>query len=139
MNVLFIIRSTLFSNKGGDTIQILQTAHCLRDLGVSVTVVSTLEEIAYERYDLLHFFNITRPADILSHIEKSGKPYVVTPIFVDYSEFDRNFSGKDPAGLFWGSWGTNGIEYVKTLGRLLLKEEKDRNPEIYLLLGQRGR
>src|SRR5579872_1215775 len=98
MKVLFIIRSTLFDNKGGDTIQILQTAQCLRALGVSVTVVSTLEKIAYEGYDLLHFFNITRPADILRHIERSGKPYVVTPIFVDYAEFDRNFR-KGPSGF----------------------------------------
>lgn len=135
MNVLFIIRSTLFTNKGGDTIQILQTAHCLRELGVSVTVASTLKEIAYEEYDLLHFFNITRPADILRHIERSGKPYVVTPIFVDYSEFDRNFR-KGPTGFVLGFLGTNGIEYVKTVGRFLLKGEKLVSKK-YLLQGQK--
>jgi glycosyltransferase involved in cell wall biosynthesis len=135
MNVLFIIRSTLFSNKGGDTIQIVQTAHCLRELGVSVTVVSTLEEIAYEGYDLLHFFNITRPADILSHIERSGKPFVVTPIFVDYSEFDRNFR-KGPSGFVLGFLGTNGIEFVKTVGRFLLKGERIGTVK-YLLQGQK--
>lgn len=135
MNVLFIIRATLFTNKGGDTIQILETAHCLRELGVSITVASTLEEIAYEGYDLLHFFNITRPADILSHIERSGKPYVVTPIFVDYSEFDRNFR-KGPTGFILGFLGTNGIEYVKTVGRFLLKGEKLASMK-YLLQGQK--
>jgi glycosyltransferase involved in cell wall biosynthesis len=134
MNVLFIIRSTLFSNKGGDTIQIVQTANCLRELGVTVTIVSTLDEIAYERFDLLHFFNITRPADILSHSERSGKPYVITPIFIDYSEFDRNFR-KGPSGLVLGFLGPNGIEYVKTLGRFLLKGEKIASLK-YLLQGQ---
>ncbi|HEV2352804.1 MAG TPA: hypothetical protein VGR89_01060, partial [Puia sp.] len=135
MNVLFIIRSTLFSNKGGDTIQILQTARCLRELGVNVTVAGTLDKMEYTQYDLLHFFNITRPADILRHIEKSGKPYVVTPIFVDYSEFDRTFR-KGASGLVLGFLGTNGIEYVKTVGRFLLKGEKLATMK-YLVLGQK--
>ena len=34
----------------------------------------TNEKIDYSKYDLLHFFNITRPADILYHLEKSSLP-----------------------------------------------------------------
>lgn len=135
MRVLFIVRSTLFSNKGGDTIQILQTARQLKELGVDVTVARSLEHISYKGYDLLHFFNITRPADMIGHIAKSRKPYVISPVFVDYSEFDRNFR-KGVSGLVLGFLNTNGIEYVKTLARFLLKGERPASLR-YLLLGQR--
>jgi glycosyltransferase involved in cell wall biosynthesis len=135
MRVLFIVRSTLYSNKGGDSIQILQTAYHLKELGVLVTIANTLDEIPYGDYDILHFFNITRPADIISHIRKSGKPYVLSPIFVDYSEFDRNFR-KGLSGFVLGKLGTNGIEYVKTLARFILKGERIASPR-YLVLGQK--
>jgi len=135
MKVLFIVRSTLYSNRGGDTIQILQTAQHLKQLGVDVTIVGTLSDIAYEEYDLLHFFNIIRPADILIHIRKSGKPYIISPIFVDYSEFDKNFR-TGISGMVLRFLGANGIEYVKTLARLLLKGERIASPR-YLLYGQK--
>ncbi|HVS98525.1 MAG TPA: glycosyltransferase family 4 protein, partial [Puia sp.] len=134
MNVLFIARSTLYSNKGGDTIQILQTAQSLRVLGINVTIASAADEIDYGGYDLLHFFNITRPADILGHIAKSDKPFVVSPIFVDYSEFDRRHR-KGVSGFILRFLGTNGIEYVKTLARYLLKGEKIASLS-YILYGQ---
>jgi glycosyltransferase involved in cell wall biosynthesis len=135
MKVLFIVRSTLYSNKGGDTIQVLQTARYLNELGAEVTIAGTLEKISYENYDLLHFFNITRPADIIGHIQKSGKPYVISPIFVDYSEFDRNFR-RGLSGLVLKLLDTNGIEYAKTLARFVLKRERLASLR-YLLLGQK--
>jgi glycosyltransferase involved in cell wall biosynthesis len=123
MKVLFIVRGTLYTNKGGDTIQILETARYLKELGVDVAIKSATEEIAYGEYDLLHFFNITRPADILKHIERSKKPFVLSPIFVDYSEFDRAFR-KGYSGLLLRCLHINGIEYVKTLARFIFKGEK---------------
>ena len=80
MKVAFITRATLHTVKGGDTIQVLQTAKQLVQLGFSVDVKLTHEEINYAYYDLLHFFNITRPADILFHIQKAGKPFVISTI-----------------------------------------------------------
>ncbi len=136
MKVLFIVRSTLYSNKGGDTIQILQTARCLQESGVEVRVVSTLEKIDDTEYDLLHFFNITRPADILRHIEKCETPYVVSPIFVDYSEFDRNFR-RGLSGFILRHLGTNGIEYTKAVARSLFKGEKMASWK-YLIYGQKN-
>jgi glycosyltransferase involved in cell wall biosynthesis len=135
MKVLFVVRSTLHSNKGGDTIQILQTAHCLKELGVEVTVISTLEGTDYDGYDLLHFFNITRPADILKHIDQSKKPFVISPIFVDYSEFDRRFR-KGLSGSVLRLLGPNGIEYAKTVARSILKGERVAARK-YLIYGQK--
>jgi len=136
MKVLFIVRSTLDSNKGGDTIQIRETARHLNKLGVEVTVSGTGEVSSYEEYDLLHFFNITRPADILGHIRKSGKPFVLSPIFVDYSEFDRKFR-RGVSGLALRFLGINGIEYAKTVGRFLLKRER-LGTFSYLFYGQKN-
>ena len=64
MRVVFITRATLYSVKGGDTLQVLQTARHLEELGIQVDIRLTNERISYDQYDLLHFFNIIRPADI---------------------------------------------------------------------------
>ena len=70
MKVAFIARSSLHSTKGGDTIQMMQTARCLKKLNVEIDIKLTDEKINYKEYDLLHFFNLIRPADILPHIQK---------------------------------------------------------------------
>src|ERR1700741_502747 len=88
MKIAFITRSTLHSVPGGDTEQVLQTAKFLKELGVEVELFLTTEKINYSQYDLIHVFNITRPADILYHISKTNKPVVVSTILVDYTEFD---------------------------------------------------
>src|SRR5688572_28194904 len=89
MKVLFISRATLFKDRGGDTVQLKNTEAYLRKLGVEIDVSLSKKKMDYSQYDLLHFFNIGRPADILYHIEKSEKPFVVSTIYVDYSEFEK--------------------------------------------------
>jgi len=135
IKVLFIVRSTLFTVKGGDTIQVIETAAHLRQLFVEVTIKETQEIIDYSSYDLLHFFNITRPADILVHAERSGKPFVVSPILVDYAQYDKQhrpgFAGK----LFrWLS--PPAIEYVKTIYRAARRKDMLVSTS-YLWKGQR--
>ena len=97
MKIALITRSTLYKVYGGDTIQILETAEELRNLGIKVSIFLSHEKINYEDFDLLHFFNLVRPANILYHISKTNKPFVVSPILVDYSEYDKHhrkgFSG----------------------------------------------
>ena len=89
MKVLFISRSTLFSSPGGDTKQIELTAAYLIKLGVQVDICLAKDYIDYSSYDLIHFFNIIRPADLLYHAQRSGKPYVISTIFLDYGEFEK--------------------------------------------------
>src|SRR5438552_1292255 len=93
IRVAFISRATLYSTPGGDTKQLDQTAHYLRTLGVAVDVYLSSDTIDYSKYDLLHFFNIIRPADIIAHIVKSGKPAVVSTIFLDYGAFEKKARG----------------------------------------------
>lgn len=89
MNVLFLARATLYSVHGGDTVQIAATAKYLKKLGVSVDIKLTNEKIDYSKYDLLHVFNVIRPADMLIHINKSKLPYVLSTIFVDYADYQK--------------------------------------------------
>ena len=58
---------------------------------VDADILLTSQDIDYESYDLLHFINIIRPSDILFHINKTKKPFVLSPILVDYSEYDKKF------------------------------------------------
>jgi hypothetical protein len=60
MKVAFIARSSLYSVKGGDTIQIVSTAKYLRQLNVDVDIKLADEKIDYNHYDLLHFFNLIK-------------------------------------------------------------------------------
>lgn len=135
MRIAFITRSTLYNDPGGDTVQILQTARQLKELGVTVDVLKTNDPIQYDIYDLLHFFNLSRPADILYHISKRHSPFVISPILVDYSEYDKQhrhgFSG---AVLRYFSPAAN--EYLKTIARWLTGKDILRSKS-YIWKGQK--
>lgn len=126
MKVVFITRATLYSVEGGDTFQVLHTARHLNMMGVGVDIRLTNEEIDYSQYDLLHFFNIIRPADISYHIRKSGKPYVVSTLLIDYSSFDKHHR-KGLPGWVCKYLSTDAIEYLKTIARFLLGKDELRS------------
>jgi glycosyltransferase involved in cell wall biosynthesis len=121
MKVAFIARSTLYSVPGGDTVQIMQTARQLVELRIDVNIILSDKQINYTDYDLLHFFNITRPADILYHCKKSKKPFVVSSILCNYSEYDKYH--RKGLGLFISWLPGDSIEYAKTIGRWLLGKD----------------
>ena len=123
MRIAFITRSTLFSVPGGDTIQIEQTARFLQQYGVQADLIPADTGINYSQYDLLHFFNITRPADILYHALKTKIPYVVTPLLIDYSEYDR-LHRKGFSGAVLKIVPPSANEYIKTVGRWILAKDK---------------
>lgn len=135
MKVLFITRATLYKDRGGDTVQVLKTAEYLGKENVLVDIKLTNESIDYTGYDLLHFFNIIRPADILIHIQRSGKPYVVSTIFVEYAEYEKK-ARSGITGFLFRTLSPDTIEYIKVIARLLVNGEKILSPQ-YLILGQR--
>lgn len=120
---------------GGDTIQIVNTARYLEKLGAEVTIRLCNESIDYGEFDLIHFFNIIRPADILLHMDRSDKPFVVSPIYVDYSEYEKN-ERKGAAGFLFKIFSSDSIEYLKVIARFIVNGEKIVSPS-YLLLGQK--
>lgn len=123
MKVVIISRSTLFSSPGGDTTQIKETAKALRNFGVVVDIRLADETIDYEAYDLIHFFNIIRPNDIIRHTKQANLPFVVSTIFVDYQEFEK-ISRKGLAGLLNKILSANQIESIKAIARGIKKQEK---------------
>ena len=134
MRVAIIARSTLYAVPGGDTVQAVQTAKHLKDLGVMVDIKLSNETIDYQQYDLLHFFNLIRPADILYHSQKAGKPYVVSTILVDYSEYDQQH--RKGLGALFSYLPANSIEYIKTIARWLLGRDHLASKS-YIWKGQR--
>ncbi len=118
MKVAIITRSTLYNAPGGDTIQAMETARHLADMGVTAEIKLSNENIPYENYDLLHFFNLIRPADILHHSKASGKPFVVSTILVDYSEYDKHH--RKGVGMVFSYFSSDSIEYLKTMARWFL-------------------
>lgn len=116
MRIAFITRSTLYAVKGGDTFQIVNTAKQLKLLGIEVDIKLTNQPVEYQQYDLLHFFNIVRPADIIYHINRSRKPFVVSPNLVNYHEYDQLYR-KGAAGTLFRILPKNSIEYLKTVAR----------------------
>lgn len=136
MKIALISRSSLYTVPGGDTVQITRLAKYLKKTDVQADIKLTHEEINYNDYELLHFFNITRPADILRHIKRSGKPFIVTPIFIDYSEYD-SVHRKGLAGLVFKFFSPDSIEYLKTMARWLRGNDKMVSAD-YLWKGQRN-
>lgn len=134
MRVLFLARSTLYSVYGGDTVQITSTAKYLRRLGVSVDIKLSNERIDYKAYNLLHIFNIIRPADALKHIRQSKLPYVVSTIFLDYSESQQKGAGIRP--FMSKHFSPDTIEYAKTIARWIKNGETIKSVR-YLYYGHR--
>jgi glycosyltransferase involved in cell wall biosynthesis len=133
MKVAFITRSSLFTAKGGDTIQMQETARHLQNMNVDVQIRLTNEKINYEQYELLHFFNLTRPADILPHISKTKVPFVVTPLLIDYSEFDQHYR-QGISGKIFQYLSSAQIEYFKSIARWIKGQEKIKSFS-YLIKG----
>lgn len=123
MKVLMIARKTLISSPGGDTVQINSTAHYLRKLGVHVDVKLSYEQITYSDYDLIHFFNIIRPDDILPHISACNLPFFVSTIFVDYSEYEKK-NRNGILNLLVKTFTGDQLEYLKTIARLVKNGDK---------------
>ncbi len=136
IKVAMILRSTAFTAKGGDTVQAQQTAAALKPFGVDADIVLADEKIRYKEYDLLHFFNITRPADILYHTKKASLPFVISPVFIDYSEYDKFHRGGFSGKLF-RLFSSDGIEYIKTVARRFSKGDAILSTR-FLVRGQKG-
>ncbi len=84
--------------RGGDTVQMQETARALRGLDVEVDLSTELtSDLAV--YDLVHLFNLNRPDSTsiqARHARARGKPFVLTPIHQLMERYDR---GGRPHGL----------------------------------------
>ncbi len=134
LKIAIIVRSTINKVVGGDSQQVVNTANELSKLGVHVDIILANEKIDYSKYDLLHLFNIIRPADHLIHIAKSKVPTVLSTIYLDYSRFDNHGRFGLQKKLF-KIVGKDGAEFLKNNYRFFKKQ--DRLVSIEYLLGHR--
>lgn len=135
MRVAFISRNTLYSGRGGDTVQIIKTAKYLTRMGVEVDIFLSSDIIDYSQYDIIHGFNLIRPADLLKHFNNFDKIKVLSTIYVDYSEFETKARVGVIAKLF-KFIGKDTTEYLKTIMRFLKNGERSFNFK-YLISGHK--
>jgi glycosyltransferase involved in cell wall biosynthesis len=136
MKILMIGRSTLNTSPGGDSVQLYSTAKYLKVLGLSVEVKLSNESISYNNYDLIHFFNIIRPDDILAHIKNSNLPYVISTIFVDYTEYEK-LNRRGLQKIITRIFSGDQLEYIKAIARFILNGDKINSLE-YILRGHKA-
>lgn len=135
MKVAFITRLNLYKIAGGDTVQIEQTAKNLVNLGVEVDILRSVDEIPYEKYDVLHFFGIPRPGDMVYHSQRAKKPFVISTIYCTYGDYYKH--NRKGIGKFFAGLSSDSMEYFKTFARWVVG--RDRRPHLdYILSGQRG-
>lgn len=133
MKIAMVARNTLYSSPGGDTVQIEKTAKYLQLMNIDVDIILTKEKINYEKYDLLHFFNLIRPSDILPHFGKANR-FVVSTIFVEYTESEK-ITGTITRRILARFFSPGFIEYIKVIARGVKGKEKVNL--LYLLLGHK--
>jgi len=119
MKILFLARASLFVQPGGDTVQVVASAKALRKLHHTVDVKLKEQNIDFETYDLVHFFNLGRPADLLPYLRHIKVPLFVSSIWVEYGRYA--FSELK--------------EYAKVVGRWLNKSDSFPGLD-YLSVGQ---
>ena len=134
MKVLFLTRSTLFNQPGGDTLQVEQTAKFLRLLGCDVEISPGGKIPRKSSFDLIHFFNLIRPADAREAV-KQNLPVVISSIYHDYREYDKlHRSGL--ASVLGKTFGNFRFDYLKTVLRWLNGSDQFPGWE-YLFKGQK--
>jgi glycosyltransferase involved in cell wall biosynthesis len=138
MRVLFLSRTTLFSVPGGDTIQVLKTAEALRTTGCEVTV-STDMDPDMDGFDLVHIFNLTRPQETYFQAlaaKRKGIPVVLSPIYADFSEYDRQ-ARHGIQGVLLKHLSPSLAQTVKIAGRMVLHGESAKGSLKLIVTGYR--
>ncbi len=131
MHVVLLARKTLYTQPGGDTVQVEETASALRRCGHEATVVTAGQKLP-PGATVLHGFNLGRPADLLPYFRSFKGKKILSSIYVDYSLAD-----KQRFPLFYALMGKHGLEYLKTLGRAL--NRSDRFPGmLFIVHGQKS-
>ena len=87
MHIAFVARKTLYSQPGGDTVQVEQSAAALRRQGHNVSITTSGTPLP-DNIDVLHGFNLGRPADLLPYFTSFPGKKVLSSIYVDYALAD---------------------------------------------------
>ena len=134
-------RINLLTAPGGDTVQILKTKEYLEKLGIDVDLsIEISKNFSYEKYDIVHLFNVTRIQEtywFAKMSKKANKKVVLSTIFWDNTEVEKKADIGFRA-LINKYLSLNQIEYLKTLGRLIIQKEYNLSTFQLLKKGFRG-
>ena len=131
MHIALLARKTLYTQPGGDTVQVDETASALQRCGYEVTVVTAGQKLPASA-TILHGFNLGRPADLLPYFTSFKGKKILSSIYVDYSLADAQRFPK-----LFSLVGKHGIEYIKTLARAV--NGSDRFPGMqFAVRGQKS-
>lgn len=121
VRILFYTRDDHNNQFGGDTVQVVKTKKYLeKEFDVDV-FIGGYTDLKSGKYDLVHFFNIRCPQDILTGVRycvRRQLPYVLSTIYGSYKEGDS----KARTGLYSilaGLLPEHSIEYLKLLARFV--------------------
>ena len=130
MNIGLLARKTLHSQPGGDTVQVKQSAAALKRLGHTCSIITSGMALPKD-LDVLHFFNLGRPSDVLYYFKKFPGKKIISTVYVDYSMADKIRYPR-----LFRLLGSHRIEFLKTITRAL--NGSDKWPCFdYLRLGQK--
>lgn len=108
LHILIQNRPDTATHPGGDTVQMERTAQFLRDIGHRVEISCELEP-DLSPYDVIHLFNLTRPAETAVQAEnarRQRKPRVLSSVYWDLE-----------SAVPW-----SGYEFPRSWYRLLIPE-----------------
>ena len=137
MKILFVTRPTVFSGPGGDTIQLLNTKEYLEKNFEILIDIDDGSETDYSKYDLIHFFNLRNPQDILKKVidaKKAGIPLALSTIWGSYYECDQK-ARDGLQKLIANTFNESFIEYLKTMVRIFMNGNFHKGTLKYLLKG----
>ena len=131
MHVVLLARKTLYTQPGGDTVQVEETASALQRCGHEATIITAGQSLPLSA-NVLHGFNLGRPSDLLPYFKSFKGKKILSSIYVDYSLADQQ---RFP--LLYALMGKHGLEYAKTIGRAL--NRSDRFPGVlFITQGQKS-
>jgi glycosyltransferase involved in cell wall biosynthesis len=136
LQVLFVTRPTVFANPGGDTVQLDKTAEALRRMGVKVDIAGSSAP-TFKGYDLVHFFNLRNPQDLLHHVRRAkryGLPSVLSTIWGSYYEGDM-YARTGLQGVVVRNFSEAKVEYLKVVARAIKNRNFTRGTLAYLVRG----
>ncbi|MCY1275673.1 D-inositol-3-phosphate glycosyltransferase [compost metagenome] len=128
--VALIGRISLLSDPGGDTIQIKMTCKYIKKEAPDITVDffpyshELLKKI--DDYDIFHFFSVTDCCEytpLMNRLRTSGKLIVLSPIHLDYSEFERYGRGSISSKIL-ALLPPDTQDYAKNIAKSLLGKKK---------------
>jgi len=132
VKVLFVTRPDNFTQPGGDSLHLDYTVRYLKRLGLECDIWKG-ESVDLKQFDLLHFFNLSRPTAILPFLKGNHPPLVCSSIYIDYSKADLD--GTKLRRFLQKGLGPHAVEYLKTVARSI-KFKTEKLPLKYLLEGQ---